>query len=137
MTEAPPVAVVAVDGGRLGTRQAGAGAGVHQPQAKEDKIACLVSMRSDTHDTDPQPEPPPGFRDARRVARLVQQFQTQAASPADTPAAEPAADTEPAATDAVDRPDKPERLVQTGVATMQNSRAFGPLVAGEASAGLL
>ena len=132
VTEAPPVAVVAVDGGRLGTRQAGAGAGVHQPQAKEDKIACLVSMRSDTHDTDPQPEPPPGFRDARRVARLVQQFQTQAASPADTPAAEPAADTEPAATDAVDRPDQPERLVQTGVATMQNSRAFGPLVAGEA-----
>ena len=37
----------------------------------------------------------------------------------------------PAATDAVDRPDKPERLVQTGVATMQNSREFGPLVAGE------
>ena len=135
VTEPPPVAVVEVDGGRLGTRQAGAGPGVHQPQAKEDKIACLVSMRSDTHAADPQPEPPPGFRDARRVARLVRQFQGQAASPADTPAAEPAADAEPAATDAVDRPDKPERLVRTCVATYENSRAFGPLVAAEAQRG--
>ncbi len=71
----PPVAVVEVDGGRLGTRQTGAGPAVHQPQAKEDKIACLVSVRSDVHAADPQPEPPSTFRDARRVARLVRQFQ--------------------------------------------------------------
>jgi hypothetical protein len=130
----PPVAVVEVDGGRLGTRQAGAGAGVHQPQAKEDKIACLVSMRSDTHDADPQPEPPPSFRDCRRVAHLVQQFQAQSAPPADvSAAAEAAADTAPVGGDA-DRPGKPERLVRTCVATMNNSRAFGPLVAGAAQA---
>ena len=124
------MAVVEVDGGRLGTRQSGAGPGVHQPQAKEDKIACLVSVRSDAHAADPQPEPPAAFRDARRVARLVRQFQGQA-PPADEAAA--AADAPPAA-DAGDRPGKPERLVRTCVASMSNSRAFGPLAAAEAQA---
>jgi hypothetical protein len=137
--EPPPVAVVEVDGGRLGTRQAAAGPGVHQPQAKEDKVACLVSLRSETHDADPQPEPPPAFRDAPRVARLVRQFQAQSAPPAAEPAAEPAAalpaaDRSAAAPAAAERPGKPERLVRTCVASMKNSRAFGPLVAAEAQA---
>jgi hypothetical protein len=104
---------------------------VHQAQPKEDKIACLVSMRSDTHDSDPQPEPPASFRDCRRVARLVQQFQGSATPAADdsvpTP---PAADVAPSA--AADRPPPPERLLRTCVATMNRSRAFGPLVAAEA-----
>jgi hypothetical protein len=126
---APPVAVVEVDGGRLGTRQTGAGPGVHQPQAKEDKVACLVSVRSAVHAADPQPEPPAAFRDARRVARLVRQFQGQA-PPADEAAA---ADAAPPA-DADDRPGQPERLVRTCVASMSNSRAFGPLAAAEAQA---
>ena len=134
---APPLAVVEVDGGRLGTRQAGAGPGVHDAQAKEDKIACLLSMRSETHAEDPQPQPPPAFRDARRVARLVQQVQGQALPPACAPAPaaadERAEDTgaEPAG-DAADRPGRPERLVRTCVASMSPSRTFGPLVAAEA-----
>jgi hypothetical protein len=134
--EPPPVAVVEVDGGRLGTRQMGAGPGVHQPQAKEDKIACLVSLRSDTQAVDPQPEPPSTFRDARRVARLVQQLQGQSASPADEPAAaaaEAPPEAAPGAT-ATDPPGKPERLLRTCVATMNTSRVFGPLVAAEAQA---
>jgi hypothetical protein len=70
----PPVAVVEVDGGRLGTRAAGAGPGVPQPQAKEDKVACLLSMASAPQAEDPQPRPPAAFRDAPRVARLVRQL---------------------------------------------------------------
>jgi hypothetical protein len=128
----PPVAVVEVDGGRLGTRQPGAGPGVHQPQAKEDKIACLVSMRSDPQADDPQPQPPPTFRDARRVARVVQQLQGQAAAPADEPPAAASAAAPPPAVDTADRPGQPERLVRTCVASLNNSRAFGPLVAAEA-----
>jgi hypothetical protein len=127
---APAVAVVEVDGGRLGTRRSGAGPGVHQPQAKEDKIACLVSVRGDVHTADPQPEPPTAFRDARRVARLVRQFQGQA-PPADE--GEATADA-PSAADAGDRPAQPERLVRTCVAGMSNSRAFGPMAAAEAQA---
>jgi hypothetical protein len=133
VAEPPPLAVVEVDGGRLGTRQPGAGPGVHQAQAKEDKVACLLSMRSATSAADPQPQPPPSFRQARRVARLVQQFQAQGAPPAATPAAaEPEPEPEP--TDAEDRPAKPKQLVRTCVATLQNSRRFGALVAGEAQA---
>ena len=131
VSESPPVAVVETDGGRLGTRQVGVGPGVPQAQPKEDKIACLISLRSETHATDPQPQPPPAFRDARRVARLVQQFQGQAPPAAE--AAEgtaPPADATPAA--AAARPKPPERLVRTCVATRNNSRRFGPLVAAEA-----
>jgi hypothetical protein len=128
----PPVAVVEVDGGRLGTRQSGAGPGVHQPQPKEDKIACLLSMQSQRHDADPQPEPPAAFRDARRVARLVQQLHGPAAPPTDeVPAAEAPAPDEP--TGAVgDWSGRPERLVRTCVASLKRSRAFAPLVAAEA-----
>jgi hypothetical protein len=131
--EPPPLAVVEVDGGRLGTRQMGAGPGVHGSQAKEDKIACLLSMRSEVHEADPQPEPPPSFRDARRVARLVQQFEAQAAPPADV-AADGEATADRAEAGAGERPEKPEGLLRTCVATMGNSRAFGPLVAAEAQA---
>jgi hypothetical protein len=132
--EPPPVAVVEVDGGRLGTRQAAAGPGVHQPQAKEDKVACLVSMRADTHAADPQPEPPLAFREAPRVARLVRQFQAHATPPAaESTGPEVAAAAAPASPAALP-PGKPERLVRTCVASMRNSRAFGPLVAAEAQA---
>src|SRR5262249_5520556 len=131
LKEPPPVAVVEVDGGRRGTRQMGAGPGVHPPQAKEGKIACLVSLRSDTHAVDPRPAPPATFRAARRVARLVQQLQGQSASPADRP---PAAHAPPQAAPAAatDAPGKPERLLRTCVATLSDSRTFGPLVAAEA-----
>ncbi len=133
----PPVAVVETDGGRLGTRQAGAGPGVQQAQAKEDKLACLVSMRSDTYDSDPQPQPPAAFRDCRRVTRLVQQFQGAAAATtptaADAAVATPApADTPPAVAGVPSG--GPVRLLRTCVATMSPSRVFGPLVAGEAQA---
>src|SRR6185312_5285111 len=79
----------------------------------------------------PQPEPPPGFRDAPRVARLVRQFQALAAPPSDVAAtAEPAVVPAPPAVPEVSG--KPVFLVRTCVASLQNSRAVGPLVAAEA-----
>jgi hypothetical protein len=130
----PPVAVVEVDGGRLGTRQAGVGPGVQQPQAKEDKIACLLSLRSVTCAEDPQPEPPPAFRDAPRVARLVRQLKAQAAPPAPEEPAAPTLLTAATPAEGDERHDRPERLLRTCVASMCDSRAFGPLVAAEAQA---
>lgn len=125
----PAVAVVEVDGGRLGTRRSGAGPGVHQPRTKEDKIACLLSLRSAVHAVDPEPEPPAVFRDARRVARLVRQFQGQG-PPADeeTPSDAPSSSADD------ERPKKFARLVRTCVASMSKSRAFGPMAAAEAQA---
>jgi hypothetical protein len=134
VAEAPPVAVVEVDGGRLGTREPGVGPGVQQPQPKENKIAFLVSMRSGVHTEDPQPEPPAAFRDHPRVARLVRQIKAQSAPPAhQTPVADPAV-ADPAAEPLPvrSRHKQPERLVRTCVASMNSSDAFGPLVAAEA-----
>jgi hypothetical protein len=132
---APAVAAVEVDGGRLRTRAAGCGPGVHQAESKEDKVACLVSLRSERHEHDPQPEPPPSFLQPRRVQRLVRQMkglpgESAAETPAEAPAArtaESAAGAEPPA-----YPAAPRRLVRTCVASLQDSHAFGPLVAGEA-----
>jgi len=133
VAEAPPVAVVEVDGGRLGTREPGRGPGVQQPQAKEDKVAFLLGMRSQVHPEDPHPEPPPAFRDHPRVARLVRQIKARSAPPAHDqgPGTEaPAAAPRPA------RPARgqPQRLVRTCVASMHSSEAFGPLLAAEAQA---
>jgi hypothetical protein len=133
--EPPAVAVVEVDGGRLGTRAAGAGPGVQEPQPKEDKIACLLGLRTATHATDPQPEPPAAFRDAPRIARLVRQLKAASAPPAgDAPAGEPApAELAEGPPSGPRRPGPPER-VRTCVASMRPSREFGRLVAAEARA---
>jgi hypothetical protein len=131
--QAPAVAVVEVDGGRLGTRQPGCGPGVHQPQAREDKIACLVSVRSTTAPVDPQPEPPASFLNPPRVARLVRQMRAAAALAAEPAQDEPApVEAEPPTADDERWEGAPKRLVRTCVATLKDSRAFGPMVAGEA-----
>ena len=124
----PEVAVVEVDGGRLGTRQPGCGPGIHQPQSKEDKIAGPISRDSQEHDHDPQPKPPPSFVDARRVQRLVQQIESPSPLPDDADAEVPE-NTAPAA-----KPGRgsPRPLTRTGVASLATSRPFGPMVAAEA-----
>jgi hypothetical protein len=129
----PAVAVVEIDGGRLGTRQPGCGPGVHQPQPREDKIACLVSVRSTVAPSDPQPEPPASFLRPPRVARLVRQMRAAATGLSAAADETPAAAGEAPATAADERwQGAPKRLVRTCVATLSDSRAFGPMVAGEA-----
>jgi hypothetical protein len=135
---APEAVVVEVDGGRLRTRAAGRGRGVHAAENKEDKIACLVTLQSVEHAEDPQPEPPESFVQPRRVVRLVQQMAGQASDPlAAAPPAEPEAEPAPATPTAEapappGEPWSPRRLVRTCVASMVNSRSFGPLMAAEA-----
>jgi hypothetical protein len=122
---APDVVAVEVDGGRYQRRAEGHGCGARDPQWREDKVACLVTLASTTHDTDPQPEPPACFLDRTRVGRLTQ-------CPV---AGEPeiAGETAPAP-----RPDpigwQPARLVRTCVATTRDSEQFGRLVGAEAQA---
>jgi hypothetical protein len=130
----PAVVAVEVDGGRLRTRAATAGPGVHAAQNKEDKIACLVTLTSVVHAEDPQPEPPPSFLLPRRVERLVQQMAGQAGSGTATAADQaPEKQADPPA-DRVAEEDlwAPRKRVSTCVATLRNSREFGRLVAVEA-----
>jgi hypothetical protein len=134
--EVPPaVAVVEVDGGRQRTRQAGCGPGVHQPENKENKIACLLNVCTDVQQEDPQPEPPQAFLLPRRVQRLVQRLKGQAGEAVPEAAvveaeAEDKAEVEAAAA-AAQRTADPQR-VRTCVASTQDSQAFGPMVAAEA-----
>jgi hypothetical protein len=107
--------------------------GVHQPQNKEDKVACLVSLHSARHDEDPQPEPPPSFVEPRRLQRLLRQMK---GLPGEPPAEADEADQADAAavvwaTAAEDR-GRPERLVRTCVASRGDSRSLGPLVPAQA-----
>jgi len=128
----PEVVAVEVDGGRLRTRATGAGPGVHEAQNKEDKIACLVSLKSEARAQDPQPEPPPSFLLPRRVERLVQQIAgqageaTDASEPPEKQAEEPSDGHDP------EEPWVPRKRLRTCVASMANSRAFGRMVAAEA-----
>jgi hypothetical protein len=127
----PAVVAVEVDGGRLRTRAADHGPGVHAAESKEDKIACLVTLTDVGHAADPQPEPPPSFVEPRRIQRLVQQMAGQAGEPtaAADPPPGPATATPP---DPQAEPWAPQRLVRTCVASLVNSRSFGPLMAAEA-----
>ncbi len=132
--KAPPaVAVVEVDGGRVGMRQSGCGPGVHQPHYREDKVACLISMEGRTSEQDPQPEPPPSFIEPRRVRRLVQRIKAQATGEA--PAEEEGeGEGEAGARPGPEEPWRgaPKPLQRTCVASMACSRQFGPMVAAEA-----
>lgn len=125
---APAVVVVEVDGGRLRTRAAGCGPGVHAAEGKEDKVACLVTLTDVAQDADPCPEPPASFVEPRRIQRLVQQM---AGRSGDGPAGdEPAVDASAATPEA--EPWSPRRQVRTCVASLTTSRSFGPLMAAEA-----
>jgi hypothetical protein len=124
----PRVVAVEIDGGRYQTRAEGQGCGARGPQWREDKVACLVTLESETYDADPQPEPPECFLDRKYVGRLTPcstagspEISGESAEP--TPAAQP----EP-----VDW--QPGRLVRTCVATTRDSDAFGRLVGAEAKA---
>jgi hypothetical protein len=135
----PDAVAAEVDGGRLRTREVGQGPGVHQQQNKEDKVACFVTLQTQEHQADPQPEPPESFLEPRRVQRLAQQMQGQSGDrppegnepqqeieeeDAPTPGrAEPAGEGHPGG---------PRKLVRTAVASMADSRAFGPMMAAEA-----
>ena len=134
VAQTPDVVAVEVDGGHLRTRLPGQH-GVHAPKNKENKIACLITLQSVVTAHDPQPEPPPSF--LRRVRRLVQQM---AGRSSDTPhdQEEPAEAVDPeepvAAGEVTAERWAPRRLVRTCVASMVNSRKFGPLVAAAAQA---
>jgi hypothetical protein len=128
----PAAVAVEVDGGRLATRAEGQGPGVHEQGWKEHKVACLCSLRSTPQASDPQPQPPECFSDPAYVARLVRQVHAPAG-----PAGEEPPGPQEAAPPAAGPPGPaagPLRLVRTCVATLQDSHAFGPMVAAEAQA---
>jgi hypothetical protein len=124
---APEVAVVMLDGGRVQTRAADAGPGVHEPGWRETKVACCLTLQSKERAIDPEPEPPKGLRQPARVARLAAEIRSRGHGGG------------PRTARAADRPrrrrrrrrTRPQLLVRTVVATMAKSEEFGWQVAAE------
>jgi hypothetical protein len=129
----PEAVVVEVDGGRIRTRSAGSASGVHDAQNKEDKIACLATLKSLVFADDPQAEPPEAFQCPRRVQRLVEQMKGQAGESNLQEIPEELTDPE-VKESRVESTQRwsPQRLVRTCVASLETSASFGPMMAAEA-----
>jgi hypothetical protein len=134
--QTPELVAVEVDGGRLRTRAADAGPGVHAVENKEDKVACLVTLTGQVYPQDPQPEPPPSFLQPRRVERLVRQMAGQAGEslPTEGDIPEEAAGAAAPAPAPATEPWAPRKRLRTCVASMADCHAFGRMVAVEAQA---
>ena len=132
----PSAVVVEVDGGRVQTRTPGQGFGVHEPHWREDKVACLCTLASQETAADPHREVPRCYLDRDYVRQLVDAVHGVPGSAKSTENLAANADPPPSVTEV--EPTKktprwqPERLVRTVVATMEDSEAFGPMVAAEA-----
>lgn len=148
--EVPQAVTVVLDGGRVMTRETQSSRGVHNPKWKEDKVACLQTYQSQTHDQDPQVEPPPCFLDARYVDDLARDIQSTAAARQENelPQLQELGHQGPATTKPIDEPSPtkaqqgqdrethqpqgPKRLTRVAVASMQSSAEFGKTVAAQA-----
>lgn len=141
--EAPQVAVVAVDGGRILTR-AVAGRGVHDQQWKETKVGCLMTMSSSRCEEDPHPDLPGCFASQKYVERLVRELHAvRSGSHESLENTGTLAEIEEILQQVVEPEERldqhkrqsawrPKRLMRTCVSSMVSSDEFGPLVAGEA-----
>ena len=120
----PQLAVVEFDGGRIRTRQESCGPGTHEPAWRESKNALFLRMNSQIHDTDPCEELPDFLQNRRRVRHLVQEMSgssTGDSEPDDTlPAPESGAYYTP-----------PQRLMRTCLSSLDESGAFGEMMAAE------
>jgi hypothetical protein len=132
---APSLAIVEFDGGRIRTRRAGCGPGVHLDAKgwNETKNAIFVSASSETSPTDPQPEPPRCFLDPQHVAKLTEKAKTKEKTGADDTL--PEEDQEPSASEeegGARAEHKPKRLLRTVISSMKNSHEFGEQMSREA-----
>ena len=123
----PSLAIVEFDGGRIRTRKAGCGPGVHLDGKgwNETKNAIFVSATSKTSGMDPHPEPPACFLDPGHVAKLTEHAKTKEKQGGDDSLLE---DEEESLEDenAVGNGDhKPNRILRTVISSMKNSREFG------------
>lgn len=146
---APQVAAIGMDGGRVLTRTPDQGAGVHGQGWKEDKVACLLTMKGETFTEDPHPEPPKCFLDAPKVDEMVRDIQANhgtrqenelpqleelglSKATTSVSAAPAPADATPAEEERAWPPKRTEHHSRTCVATMADCHAFGKMVAAEA-----
>jgi hypothetical protein len=130
-TEAPAVAAVMLDGGRVQTRAEDNGRGVAEPAWQETKVACCLTLASSQRGSDPQPEPPAKLLDPPRVARLAAELKSHGGPAATRNEPRTGAERRPPRPKKKKRSWRPRKLVRTVVATMANSETFGWQMAAE------
>lgn len=131
--DAPELAVVECDGGRIRTREPGQGRGVHLSGKgwSETKNACLIRAQRQTFTADPQPEPPECFCNPQHVAKIAETEALSVASPRQSETTVPEDDNDaPVLPIAGDW--RPKRLVRTVLSSLENSDDFGRQMAREA-----
>jgi len=126
--EPPRVAAIHLDAGKIQMRAQDGQPGVRDPHWSDTKVACLLTYSAPTGGGDPQPKPPKAFLDPPHVMRLCQEIRQVRCDPSTRPTAAKSR-AKPVAESVVE---KPQRLVRTAVATMENAEAFGWMVAAEA-----
>ena len=147
---APELVAIGMDGGRVLTRTPEQGPGVHQQGWKEDKVACLLTLKGETFAADPHPEPPKCFLDAPEVDKMVRDIQAhhgprqedELPQLAELSLGQPSASATVSATatpidqakisEPVVWPPRRTEQSRTCVATMEDCHSFGKMVAAEA-----
>jgi hypothetical protein len=123
----PQLACVEVDGGRMQTRTADQGPGVHEAHWRETKTAGFFRMKTASHAADPHPALPRCFADRKQMQGLLPGV-------GDEPAAlEPVTDRDASGPSAV-ASWRPETLFRTCCASLETSERFGQMMATEADA---
>jgi len=116
------LATVACDGGRMQTRLAEAGPGVHDAHWRETKNAGFFRMKTQSYEVDPHPQLPRCFASREHMSHLL------------TGVPEGMDSTEPV-TASNRAPDwRPQSLFRTCLSSLCDSEAFGPMMAAEADA---
>jgi hypothetical protein len=100
---------------------------------REEKVGCLLEMKSEISDVDPCPEIPAVFIDPLGALKLAQEI-GHCAVPQGTPftSAEPEADEPLDEDDSPKRPGRPDIEKRRVVASRQDVHGFGPLLAATA-----
>lgn len=130
--QAPQVACVQMDGGRLQVRDRQASAQERAAEAtywSEMKVGALVSMQSEVAAIDPCPELPASFADPGKMREIASEIKgfTTAAAAEEAPQEESDSQRE-------QRPGKPQPLVRSVVALVGPVEQFGPRLASAAYA---
>lgn len=118
------LAAVACDGGRMQTRQAERGRGVHDPHWRETKNAGFFRMKTQSFAEDPHPELPRCFANRQHMSGLL-------SGVADADKAVVATSRQESASVAKWRP---EVLFRTCISSLDDSQSFGWVMAAEADA---
>ena len=116
------LATVACDGGRMQTRLAEAGPGVHDAHWRETKNAGFFRMKTQSYEVDPHPQLPRCFASREHMSHLLTGVPEEMDFTQPIPSSDPTPDW------------RPQSLFRTCLSSLSDSESFGLMMAAEADA---